>query len=308
MPIGTKFKGDYTSDPGLFGLVPSWERTLRTAKLSERTIDSYLCGVRSLKNWCVENELEFNLSKDLVLDYVLDMIESGLADTSLESYFKSIKIFAKWCAAEGETETNELANVPVPKADEVILPSVTPEQFDALVATCEKDTMAGKRDVAVFGLLRDGGIRARELVRINLADVNLREQSILIHGKGGRDRYVGYSDQTAVVLDRYLRARRKDKRAASPALLLSVYAERLSYAGLYRMIKVRAEAAGLPHISPHMFRRTFAHEALDNDMAAGDLKALGGWKSFAMVEHYAKQHENRRALKKQREMFDRRDG
>lgn len=308
MPIGTRFKGDYTSDSGLFGLVPMWERDLRAAKLSGRTIEAYLCGVRSLKNWCVENEIEFDLTKNLVLDYVVDMIEGGLADTSLESYFKAIKIFAKWCAKEGETERNELADVPVPKADEVILPSVTPEQFDALAAACERDTMPGKRDVAIFGLLRDGGIRARELVGINLADVNLREQSILIHGKGGRDRYIGYSDQTAVALDRYLRARRKDKRASSPALLLSVYTDRLSYAGLYRMLKLRAEAAGLGHISPHMFRRTFAHEALDNDMAAGDLKALGGWKSFAMVEHYAKQHENRRALKKQREMFERRDG
>jgi site-specific recombinase XerD len=307
MPTGTKFKGDYTADGGLFGLVPSWERTLRAAKLSDRTIDSYLCGVRSLKNWCIENELDFGLSKSLVLDYAIDMSESGLADSSLESYFKAIKIFAKWCAAEGETETNELANVPVPQADERILPAVSPEQFDALIATCDKDSMSGKRDVAIFHLLRDGGVRARELVAIDLTDVNLREQSILVHGKGGRDRYIGYSDQTAVVLDRYLRARRKDKRASSPALLLSVYTGRFSYAGLYRMVTGRAEAAGLGHISPHMFRRTFAHEALDNDMAAGDLKALGGWKSFAMVEHYAKQHENRRALKKQKEMFDRRD-
>lgn len=308
MPIGTKLKGNYESDPGLFGLLANWERTLRGAKKSKKTISTYLLGVRSLNSWCVDHEREFALGRDLVLDYLIDSLESGLAASSLESYLKGIKIFAKWCHAEGETESYDLANVAAPKADEVILPSVSPKQWDALMATCARDTLSGRRDEAILGLLRDTGLRARELVKIDLAEVDLREQSILAHGKGGRDRYVGYSDRTAVALDRYLRARRKSSGAADePALLISVYGGRFSYAGLYRMLGIRAEKAGLPHINPHMFRRMFANEALDNDLPAGDLKALGGWKSFRMVEHYAKQHENRRALKSQRGVFDRRD-
>jgi site-specific recombinase XerD len=308
MPIGTKLKGDHESDPGLFGLLASWERTLRGAKKSKKTINTYLLGVRSLNSWCVYHVREFALDKDLVLDYLIDSLESGLAASSLESYLKGIKIFAKWCHAEGEVPSYDLANVAAPKADEVILPSVSPGQWDALMATCSKDTLSGRRDEAILGLLRDTGLRARELVKVNLAEVDLREQSILAHGKGGRDRYVGYSDRTAVALDRYLRARRKSKNVADePALLLSVYGGRFSYAGLYRMLGIRAEKAGLPHINPHMFRRMFANEALDNDIPAGDLKALGGWRSFRMVEHYAKQHENRRALKSQKGMFDKRD-
>ena len=308
MPIGTKLKGDYESDRGLFGLLASWERTLRGAKKSKKTIDTYLLGVRSLNSWCIDHEREFGLGRDLVLDYLIESMEAGLAASSLESYLKGIKIFAKWCHAEGEVDAYELGGVIAPKADEVILPSVSPGQWEALMATCSKDTMAGRRDEAILGLLRDTGLRARELVKVDLAEVDLREQSMLVHGKGGRDRYVGYSDRTAVALDRYLRARRKSAGAAEePALLLSVYGGRFSYAGLYRMLGMRAEKAQLPHINPHMFRRMFANEALDNDVPAGDLKALGGWKSFRMVEHYAKQHENRRALKSQKGMFERRD-
>lgn len=308
MPIGTKLKGDYESDRGLFGLLASWERTLRGAKKSQKTISTYLLGVRSLNSWCIDQEREFGLGRDLVLDYLIDSLEAGLAASSLESYLKGIKVFAKWLHAEGEIEAYELTNVAAPKPDEVILPSVSPEQWDALMATCEKGTLSGKRDAAILGLLRDTGLRARELVKVDLEEVDLREQSILAHGKGGRDRYVGYSDRTAVALDRYLRARRRSSGAAEePALLVSVYGGRFSYAGLYRMLGARAAKAGLPHISPHMFRRMFANEALDNDLPAGDLKALGGWKSFRMVEHYAKQHENRRALKSQRGAFEKRD-
>jgi len=308
MPIGTKLKGDYESDPGLFGLVASWELTLRAAKKSKKTINTYLLGVRSLNSWCIEHETEFGLGRDLVLTYLVESLEAGLAASSLESYLKGIKIFAKWCQAEGEIDSYDLANVIAPRADEVILPSVSPTEWDALVATCAGNTLSGKRDAAILGLLRDTGLRARELVKIDLAEVNLREQSILVHGKGGRDRYVGYSDRTAVAVDRYLRARRGSGGAANePALLVSVYGGRFSYAGLYRMLGIRAAKAGLPHINPHQFRRMFANEALDNDMPGGDLKALGGWKSFRMVEHYAKQHENRRALKSQKALFDRRD-
>lgn len=308
MPIGTKLHGDYESDRGLFGLVASWERNLRGAKKSKKTISTYLLGVRSLNSWCIDHGREFGLGKDLVLDYLIESLEAGLAASSLESYLKGIKIFAKWCYAEGEVDAYELTNVAAPKPDEVIQPSVSPDQWDALIATCARDTLSGKRDRAILGLLRDTGLRARELVKVDLAEVDLREQSILAHGKGGRDRYVGYSDRTAVELDRYLRARRRAAGAAEePALLVSVYGGRFSYAGLYRMLGIRAEKAQLGHINPHMFRRMFANEALDNDVPAGDLKALGGWKSFRMVEHYAKQHENRRALKSQKGMFDRRD-
>lgn len=310
MPIGTKLSGDRESNPGLFDLLDSWERVLRTARKSGRTIEAYLLGVRSLNSWCIKEGREFGLGKDLVLDYLLAALESKLlAPSSLETYLKGIKVFAKWCHAEGEVESYELGGVVAPRADEVILPSVSPAEWDALIASCPKDTLAGRRDEAILGLLRDTGLRARELVQIDLEEVNLREQSILTHGKGGRDRYVGYSNRTAVALDRYLRARRKvDGAADEPALLISVYgASRFSYQGLYRMLGIRAAQAHLPHINPHMFRRMFANEALDNDVPAGDLKALGGWKSFRMVEHYAKQNQNRRALKSQQEMFDRRD-
>lgn len=308
MPIGTKLSGDYESDPGLFGLVASWELSLRAARLSDRTVEAYLLGVRSLNSWCVGAGLEFGLGRDLVRTYLVESLKSGLAASSLESYLKAIKIFSKWCHEEGEIDSHDLANVMAPRSDEVILPSVSPAEWDLLMETCKRDTLAGKRDAAILGLLRDTGLRARELVKVDLAKVNLREQSILIHGKGGRDRYVGYSDRTAVALDRYLRARRRAKGAeAEAALLLSVYGGRFSYHGLYRMLGIRAAEAGLAHVNPHMFRRMFANEALDNDMPGGDLKALGGWKSFRMVEHYAKQHENRRALKSQKSMFDKRD-
>jgi len=309
MPIGTKLNGDYEKDRGLFGVLASWERALRAEKLSKRSIEAYLLGVRSLYSWCVDHDREFGLGKDLVRDYLVDRLESGMAASSMESYLKAIKLFSKWCCEEGEIDSHDLANVTAPRADEVILPSVSPTEWDLLIGTCKRDTYSGKRDAAILGLLRDTGLRARELVKIDLKEVNLREQSILIHGKGGRDRYVGYSDRTSVALDRYLRARRRIEGASEePALLLSVYRGRFSYHGLYRMLGIRAAQAELPHINPHMFRRMFANEALDNDMSGSDLKALGGWKSFRMVEHYAKQHENRRALKSQKEAFERRDG
>jgi hypothetical protein len=126
MPIGTKLKGDYESDRGLFGLLASWERTLRGAKKSQKTISTYLLGVRSLNSWCIDQEREFGLGRDLVLDYLIDSLEAGLAASSLESYLKGIKVFAKWLHAEGEIEAYELTNVAAPKPDEVILPSVSP--------------------------------------------------------------------------------------------------------------------------------------------------------------------------------------
>lgn len=290
----------------LYDLVPSWELSLRARKLAANSIELYLQGVRDLNRWCGRHDQPFSLDRALVQAYMAETLGSGrLKPSSVESYLKGFKSFSRWCADEGEADSDTLAGLPAPKADEVILPSVTPEQWEALIGTCDR-TLRGVRDEAIFGLLRDTGMRASELVAINLADVNVREQSILVHGKGGRDRYVGYSDRTAVALDRYIRARRKSKYAAE-ALFVSVSTPRLSYDGLRNTIIRRADLAGLPTITPHMFRRFFAHEALDNDMSGSDVKALAGWRSYTMLEHYTKEHANRRALKSQRSVFERRD-
>lgn len=301
---------DGTADDSLYSLVPSWELSMRARKLSPKTIDAYTLGVRSFHGWCKANDERFELSRDLVLGYLVEsMEEANRKPSTMITYLKGVKVFARWCLAEGELASTNILDIESPRVDEVILPSVSPEEWEAMVATCERDTLRGKRDEAILGLLRDTGLRARELMKVDLGDVDTREQSILIHGKGGRDRYVGYSDRTALALDRYLRARRKSRYAAdNNALLISVSGPRFAYFGLWRMLKSRAERAGVKHIHPHMFRRMWAHECLDNDMAGGDVKALAGWRSHVMLEHYTKQHANRRALKAQRRIFDSRDG
>lgn len=301
---------DDATEESLYDLVPSWELSLRARKLSHKTIEAYTLGVRSFASWCKTEGVTFELTRDLALCYLVEsMEEAGLKPSTMDSYLKGVKVFARWCLAEGELTEAGVLTVEPPQLDEVVLPSVTPAEWDAMVATCQRDTLRGKRDEAILGLLRDTGLRARELTGIGIDEVDAREQSILVHGKGGRDRYVGYSDRTALALDRYLRARRKSKYAtSSKALLISVSGPQFSYFGLWRMLKSRAEQAGVKVIHPHMFRRMWAHECLDNDMAGGDVKALAGWRSHVMLEHYTKQHANRRALKAQKRIFESRDG
>jgi site-specific recombinase XerD len=314
MAIGN-IAGDDTdsddADAGLYGLVPSWTLQMNAERrLAENTVELYLLGVKSLRDWCADSDRPFDLGRDTVLHY---MIERGrpkgnLQPSTLASYLKGIKAFAKWCIAEGEITRNEVAGIRDPTSDEVILPSVSPEQWTALIATCERNTFRGLRDRAIFGLLRDTGARASELTKIMLDELNVHDQTVLLHGKGGRDRRVAFSKRTAVDVDRYIRERRKSKYAAgSRNLLLSVSGPALSYWGLRNMILRRAGLAELPDITPHWFRRMFASEALDHDMHPSDLKAAGGWRSYTMVEHYTREHANRRSLDAQKAVFERRD-
>lgn len=313
MAIGN-IAGDDTgfldADDGLYALVPSWKLEMDAERLAKKTVELYLLGVSSLHGWCAESGRPFDLSKDTVLRY---MVERGkpkgpLQPSTLASYLKGIKAFAKWCAREGEIGRNEVAAIKDPHADEVILPSVSPEQWTALTAACERDTLRGLRDRAIFGLLRDTGARASELIKITTDELDVHDQTVLLHGKGGRDRRVAFSKRTAVDVDRYIRERRKSRYAVgNKTLLLSVSGPALSYWGLRNMILRRAGLAGLPDITPHWFRRMFAGEALDHDMHPSDLKAAGGWRSYTMVEHYTREHANRRALDAQRAVFDRRD-
>lgn len=304
--------GDFADEgSGLYALVPSWKLQMDAERrLAGKTIALYLLGVASLHDWCVSKKKPFDLSRDTVLRYMLERgrPQGNLQASTLASYLKGIKAFAKWCLAEGETAKNEVAGIKDPQPDEVILPSVSAEQWTALIAVCERDTLRGLRDRAIFGLLRDTGARASELIRIATDELDVHGQTVLLHGKGGRDRRVAFSKRTAVDVDRYMRERRRSKYAAgNKTLLMSVSGPAMSYWALRNMILRRAKMAGLPEITPHWFRRMFAGEALDHDMHPSDLKAAGGWKSYTMVEHYTREHAQRRAVDAQKAVFEKRD-
>ena len=103
--------------------------------------------------------------------------------------------------------------------------------------------------------LLDSGVRASELLSINLEDINIITGDILIRqGKGRKPRYVFIGSKTRKVVRAYLKLRHD----SLPVLWVNVNQEPLAYWGLNAMIRYRAKKAKVAIPSIHSFRRWFA--------------------------------------------------
>jgi len=169
------------------------------------------------------------------------------------------------------------------------------------------------RDHAIIRILRSEGIRRAELLGMVMstlpADVIKNPVFRLVPLKGaraaGEGRLVVLAPTSARALAIYLRARRDQRHAASDWVWLGTHGRgRFQNTGIRKMLIRRAEEAGYAGVTPHQFRHTFSDAWLKSGGSEGDLMRLNGWRSRQMVDRYADDVANQRALEAKRRRGD----
>lgn len=294
---------DEGAEDPLAALLESWALEMDVAETSRNTILLYVRGVNAYREWCTATGAVPTFGKEHVERFIVackDDYDRGV--NTRKAYLKGIRRFVHWAVEQGEMAKDEVASIPSPSPGKTLPPSITLETHAAILGTCDPKTLIGKRDIALLMMLLTSGCRASELIGLQLADVTVRTRRALVHGKGRQDRLVAYTSETALALDRYIRARRLHKAAsATTALWLSQRGTALTYWGLDNMVERRALLAGLDTVHAHQWRHLWARTFLRDSGNRDALKMLGGWKSDEMVEHYTQVDAAERAL----EVYDR---
>jgi integrase/recombinase XerC len=261
---------------------------------TERDIAEFLKYLRAERNCSEHTALGY--SKDLAkftqflgpelrwndVDHVLiraflsHLYDKGLSKPSVARALASVRSLYKWLAIEGKVKQNPAALVSSPKLPKRLPRVPTIEEMNAALESRMPDQAAfPERESLIFELLYGSGIRNSELVGINLEDVNLKEEAILVRGKGKKERFVPLSDSAAAALREYLPKRSellvKFKRSHS-ALLVNARGERLTTRSVGRIVKQIAVAKGLPaDLHPHTLRHAFGTHMLAE---GADLRAI----------------------------------
>ena len=147
-------------------------------------------------------------------------------------------------------------------------------------------------DAAMILTLYDSDVRAAELCGMKVDDLDWRDRTIIVTGKGSKQRQVSIGHKTAQAIEQYLR-----KRAAkSEWLWFGSGSRALNCNGLRAMLTRKLKDAGVKFRGAHAFRRGIAMEYLASGGQEGDLKELGGWSNYAMVSRHAKANAGERAI------------
>jgi integrase/recombinase XerC len=151
----------------------------------------------------------------------------------------------------------------------------------------------GARDRAILETLYSTGIRVSEVVGINRADVNDAGESIIIRGKGRRERVVPLGTHALQALRHYVQMLDSEMTraglAADPnkALFVNKHGTRLSSRSVRRKVSKYLAQVGLdPDISPHTIRHSFATHLLDNGADLRSVQELLGHQSLSSTQVY----------------------
>jgi integrase/recombinase XerD len=164
------------------------------------------------------------------------------------------------------------------------------DQVEQLLAGCIGDGPGALRDRALLELLYSTGARISEAVGLDLDDLDVDQRTVLLRGKGGKQRVVPVGRPALAAVDAYLvRARPglATRGRGSPALLLNARGGRLSRQSAWHVLRSAAEASGLTaEVSPHTLRHCFATHLLAGGADVRVVQELLGHASVSTTQVY----------------------
>ncbi|MBV8726570.1 MAG: tyrosine recombinase XerC [Candidatus Eremiobacteraeota bacterium] len=210
----------------------------------------------------------------------------GYEGTAIRRKIASIRSFYKFLKTHNYREDDPAIHIPAPKIGKK-LPKVLPE---ADVRKLLRTTVAGRSDVqrlrdhAIMELLYASGVRRAEVAGINLNDVDLRRRTILVTGKGNKQRIVIINATTARAIADYLAQR---PRSHDEALFLGRSGKRLTPRHIWHIFHTIYKISGLRlAASPHTMRHSFATHLLEHGVDLVTIQELLGHQSLATTQIY----------------------
>ncbi len=263
-------------------------------RVSPHTLRAYEREVAAFTRFCsaeLDATRPAETAQAALRAFVAHLHSRRLARTSVQRALAAVRTYFRFLQRENLVSSNPARTLAGPKAAST-LPDVLTAPETASLLEALPDTAAGRRDRAALELLYGAGLRAAELVGLNLDDVDLTRRLVRVRGKGGKERVVPFGRPAAAALAAYLperaswRGKARDLDAGEP-LFVNQRGRRLSDRSLRRILdQAVRRAATLRRVHPHTLRHAFATHLLEAGMDLRAIQELLGHASLATTQKY----------------------
>lgn len=284
----------------------SYDADLRRRAVAAKTRAAYAADCRQFAAWAQDAGLTpERVDIRSMRRYVATLAQRGLAPSTVARKLASLRGLLSLQVSLGTRADNPAQLLSAPKRPQRLPRVLKPDEVATLLDRIPANGPLALRDRTLFELAYASGLRAEELVTLDIDSIDFDSEAVRVHGKGDRTRVVPVGEHALRAVQRYLQAARPalcsaadPSAAACPALLLSKSGRRLSTSDVRRRLRAWArlaarESPALAEAHPHALRHSFATHLLEGGADLRSIQELLGHASISTTQVYTRVQRDR---------------
>ena len=262
-------------------LLKSFLDAKRVEGLSKRTLYKYEFDIQHLLDWMIV-PLDECTTEDIREFLSMWKSKGNCSNVHIDGMRRVYSTFFRYLSDNGFIYKNPMIRIHKIRQRKLYKKAFNGRELELLRAAISNDDLRMK---AIFELLLSSGMRVGELTNLKKQDLNFEEKTVIVTGKGDKQRECFFNDLAKVKIQRYLETRIDD----NPYLFVSFNRpfHQLGITGVETRLRNLGEQAGVNKVHPHRFRRTFATRLLHKGVAIDQIQKFLGHVNIETTKLYA---------------------
>jgi integrase/recombinase XerC/integrase/recombinase XerD len=269
---------------------------LRRRAVAEKTLEAYTGDARHFAAWAADRGAgPAEVDVRMLRRYAAGLAERGIAPATIARRLAALRALFRTQMQAGVRDENPAELLSSPKRPQRLPHVLKAGEVAALLDSIPGATPLELRDRALFELAYACGLRAEELVSLDVEGLDFDAEAVRVEGKGGKTRLVPLGEHARQALERYLTKARPLLETADgdPALFLSKSGRRLSTSDVRRRLagwtrRAVARSPALAKAHPHALRHSFATHLLDGGADLRAIQELLGHATISTTQVYTR--------------------
>lgn len=260
---------------------------------SEHTTASYQREIEHFLQFLTREEMDSytDVTYQMLRGYMAYLYDANLSKRSINHRISALRSFYNYLLKQEIVDDNPFLLLDSQKVAKRNPDFLFVEEMIDLLDSIKTDTELGMRNKAMLELMYASGLRCSEVVNLKVMDIDYGRQVLLIHGKGGKDRYVPYHDYAKEVLEKYLDEGRYTlllkAKMEHTHVFVNVRGDKLTNRGVQNIVdRVCQEYDSTKKIHPHTFRHSFATHLLNAGADLRTVQELLGHENLSTTQIY----------------------
>ena len=255
---------------------------------SSYTLLNYEKDLEEYNDFLANNNYNYkNMDYKKCTEYLLFLDNKNLKKTSVSRRLSSLRTFYKFLVLNNYVNNNPFLLVSSPKKEKKMPKFINYSGIEEIFNIPNLKTKEGQRERVILEILYGSGVRVSELVNIKIKDIDFNNKTILIFGKGSKERMVSFGEPALDSIKQFINDGRRQYEIDSEYLIVGKNEIQLTTRRIEQIISELINKTSIKmNITPHMFRHTFATHLLDNGSDLIAVQELLGHESLASTEIY----------------------